>query len=302
MRVGRRGQQQLGAVRRAAGDDDEVAGERLALAVALHHDAGDRRARGVRSPAVTASAFVSSVTLSCSSAGRTPSTSASDFACTRHGKPSHVAQRTQALWGMSSSASITPHGAWNGWRPSAARSSESCWMRGSWLTAGNGYGALLRRLGRVLPTCAVHVVELLGLRVVRLELVVGDRPRGRHAVVVAQLAEVLGPQPVQRRAVELRRAADEVVHLRLERLAVGVVPGVLGDVAVVDEHVVGGPVGRLAREPVTALEEQDALAGRRQVAHEGPAAGAAADHDDVVASSCQLRQSFGEDDAAPPPR
>ena len=144
------------------------------------------------------------------------------------------------------------------------------------------------RLGRVLPTRAVDVVEPLGLRVVRLELVVGDRPRGRHAVVVAQLAEVLGPQPVQRRPVELRRAADEVVHLRLERLAVGVVPGVLGDVAVVDEHVVCGPVGRLTREPVTALEEQDALAGRRQVVDEGPAAGAAADHDDVVASSCRV--------------
>ena len=78
------------------------------------------------------------VTLACSSAGRTPRTSASDFACTRHGKPSHVEQRTHALWGMSSSASITPQGAWNGWRPAAARSSASCWMRGSWLTAGNG--------------------------------------------------------------------------------------------------------------------------------------------------------------------
>ena len=45
----------------------------------------------------TASAFVHSVTFACSSAGRTASTSASDFACTRHGKPSQVAQRTHAL-------------------------------------------------------------------------------------------------------------------------------------------------------------------------------------------------------------
>ena len=45
----------------------------------------------------TASALVSRVTFGCSSAGRTASTSASDLACTRHGKPSQVGQRTQAL-------------------------------------------------------------------------------------------------------------------------------------------------------------------------------------------------------------
>ena len=63
----------------------------------------------------TACAFVSSVTFGCSSAGRTPSTSASDFPCTAHGKPSQFAQRTQALYGMFASVSRTPHGAWNGW-------------------------------------------------------------------------------------------------------------------------------------------------------------------------------------------
>ena len=76
-----------------------------------------------------------------------------------------------------------------------------------------------RRLGRILAPRAVHLVELLRQRVVRLELVVGDRPGRRDAVVVLQLAEVLLAQPVQRGAVELRRAADEVVDLRLERLA-----------------------------------------------------------------------------------
>ena len=86
----------------------------------------------------TASEFVSSVTLGCSSAGRTASTSASDFACTRQGNPSQVEQRTQRPNGMLASSSITPQGAWNGWWPAAARSSASCWMRGSWLTAGNG--------------------------------------------------------------------------------------------------------------------------------------------------------------------
>ena len=77
-----------------------------------------------------------------------------------------------------------------------------------------------RRLGRVLAARAVHLVALLGERVVRLHLVVADRPAGRDAVVVGELAEVLLAQAVQRRAVELGGAADEVVHLRLERLAV----------------------------------------------------------------------------------
>ena len=45
----------------------------------------------------TARAFRSSVTLACSRAGRTPITSASDLACSGHGKPSQSAQRTQML-------------------------------------------------------------------------------------------------------------------------------------------------------------------------------------------------------------
>ena len=63
----------------------------------------------------TALAFVIKVTFGCWSAGRTPSTSASDLACTRQGNPSHVPHRMHVLNAMSASFSITPHGAWNGW-------------------------------------------------------------------------------------------------------------------------------------------------------------------------------------------
>ena len=106
-----------------------------------------------------------------------------------------------------------------------------------------------------------------------------------------ELAEVLLAEAVERGPVELGRPADEVVDLRLERRPLLVVPGVLGHVAVVDEDVVGGPVRRLAREPVASLEEQDLLAGGCQVASERSSAGAAADDDDVVrvhqcASNC----------------
>ena len=64
---------------------------------------------------LTTWAFVNRVTLSCSRAGRTPSTSASDLPWTTQGKPSQFIQRTQALCGMSRSARRIPQGAWNGW-------------------------------------------------------------------------------------------------------------------------------------------------------------------------------------------
>jgi hypothetical protein len=139
-----------------------------------------------------------------------------------------------------------------------------------------------RRLGRVFARLAVHEVELLGLGVVRLELVVGDRPRGRHAAVVADLSEVLLAQPEQDRAVELGVAADEVLLVRRERRAVLVVPLLAGQVSLAEEHLAAVPVLRLARQVAAALEQQDALAGRREAPGERAAARARSDDDDVV--------------------
>ena len=138
------------------------------------------------------------------------------------------------------------------------------------------------RLCRVLTACAADLVELLGERVVRLELLVLDRPGRRDAALVLELTEVLLAEAVERGSVELGRSADEVVDLRLERLVLLVVPGVLGDVAVVDEDVVCRPVRRLTGQPVAALEEEDSLAGGGEVARERPSSRAGADDDDVV--------------------
>src|SRR5262249_34874853 len=55
-------------------------------------------------------AFVSNVTLGDLSASSTHSTWASDFPCTRHGKPSHVLQRIQRLACGCCSSSMTPIG------------------------------------------------------------------------------------------------------------------------------------------------------------------------------------------------
>ena len=137
-------------------------------------------------------------------------------------------------------------------------------------------------LGRILAMVAVDLVQVLGLRVVRLHVVVRDRPGRRDPAVVADLPEILGPEPVEGGAIELRRATDRVVDPGLERLVRLVVPGLLGHVPVVDEDFLGVPVLPLARQPVTALEDQDPLARWRKVPRQGAASGSAPDDDDVV--------------------
>ena len=136
-------------------------------------------------------------------------------------------------------------------------------------------------LGRVLTVVAVHLVEPFGFRVVRLEVVVGQRPGGRDPVDMPEITEVPGPEPVQRRAVHLRRAPDEVVHLRLERCAVGVVPRIRCDVATVDEHRPGIPIGHLTRKEVPPLQQQDPFPGVGEAVSQGSTAGARPDDDDV---------------------
>jgi hypothetical protein len=99
--------------------------------------------------------------------------------------------------------------------------------------------------------------------------------------LVDDLLEVALAKAEHRRAVELGLAADVVVDPGLEALAALVVPGLLGNVAVLDEDLVRVPVLDLAGQPAASLEDQDPLPRRRQVPGEGAAAGAAADDDDV---------------------
>ena len=137
------------------------------------------------------------------------------------------------------------------------------------------------RLRWIFSPGAVHLVHLLCLQVVRLHLVVSDRPRGRHTVVVLQLAKVLATHAVQRNSIELRSTAHEVMHLRLERFVLLVVPGVRRHVSVIDEQVLRQPVLGLTTQPVAALEKKDTLARGSEVARERPSASAGANDDDV---------------------
>ena len=147
---------------------------------------------------------------------------------------------------------------------------------------GPGVGLAAMALGRVLTAVAVHLVQVLGLRVPRLEVVVGQRPGRGDPVDVLDLAKVGGAQPVQGRAVQLGGPAHEVVDLRLERLAVTVVPGVLGDVLPVDEHRARIPVVHLPGQEVPALQQQDVLAGAGEGVRERPSPGPGPDDDHVI--------------------
>ncbi len=241
-----RGEEQLGRVCRAARDDDDVRRVRLRFAAPL-----------APRPPVTVSARSVRVQLHGLGAGQQGDVGVLQSRAARRaprrrtwrgrGRGSRRRWRSARMRcrACSSSFSITPQGAWNGMQALGRK------VVGQLLDPGlvgdrreRVLGAC-RGLGRILAAGAVDLVELLGLGVVGLELLVGDRPGRGDAVVVSKLAEVLRAEAVERGPVELRRAADEVVHLRLERLPVRVVPGVLGDVAIVDEDRLGGPVLRL---------------------------------------------------------
>src|ERR1043166_2662930 len=109
------------------------------------------------------------------------------------------------------------------------------------------------RLGGVFAAGAVHLVHLFGLGVIGLHVFVADGPGGRDAVVVLNLAEVFLAQAVERRAIHLGGAADEVMETGLEGFPRLVVPGFLGNVAVLDENLFHVPILLFTFQPVAAL-------------------------------------------------
>ena len=112
--------------------------------------------------------------------------------------------------------------------------------------------------------------------------VIFERPCGGHAASMRDLFEIALAQPEQCRPVHLRIAADIIMELRREILALGVRPCFVCLVATIDEHRFRVPIGFLARQIIAALEDQNALAGGRDALGERCASGAAADHDQII--------------------
>jgi hypothetical protein len=100
--------------------------------------------------------------------------------------------------------------------------------------------------------------------------------------VVTQLAEVLRPEPEQGSAVELGVAADVVVHLRSELVAVLVEPRF--PCQILAAHEDGGrlPVVPLPWQIVAAFEQKDALPRWRESVDQRATTCSRADDDHVV--------------------
>src|SRR5271166_5305223 len=147
---------------------------------------------------------------------------------------------------------------------------------------GPGVGGVGRRLGRIFSAVSVHLIEILGLGIVRFQIVIANWPSGRDATVVTQFAEILFAQPEQSSTIELGVATDVVIGMRMEFLAILVEPRLFGVVVGINVDDLRIPVRFLAGNVVTALKDQDALAGRSQVISERSATRAGSDDDHVV--------------------
>ena len=274
-----RPQQQRRRVHGAARHDDERAPRR---------DASRRSARlrpprpaGPKDPSagVARTRRSTGVTVGRCSIGRMQQTSASLFAWTLHGNELHVLQSMQP---SCSPGRSTPSGSGDGCSPRPRSCSTIAAMPGACATASYGYGPS-RWLRRVDAMLSAHVVETLGPFVVRLERLVVDRPRRRDTVGVLDRLEIFAPQAIEHAAPELGVAPDTVVGVRLKLPAASIEP-LLGDaVAQVLPYRLRAPVLLFLRNEATALEDEDAGGRGGQRVRDRPAAGAAADDDDVEA-------------------
>src|SRR5690349_783661 len=115
-------------------------------------------------------------------------------------------------------------------------------------------------IGRIFAAFAVYVIELLGLGVVRLHVIVRDRPRRRDAPVMTKLSEVFLAQPKKRRTVKLGIAADVVVGMRVKFFTLYVAPLFFSLILAFEIDSLRFPIVLLAGNVVAALEYQYALA------------------------------------------
>src|SRR6516225_4875423 len=127
-----------------------------------------------------------------------------------------------------------------------------------------GIRAMGGRYGRVLAALAVDVVLMLGLIVVRLEVLIRDRPCRRDSAVMPDLSKVFLAQPEQRGAVELSVSAHVVIGVGMEVLAVTILPLFLRLIFPLKINGSGAPVVFLTRDVITPFEQQNLLSGWRE--------------------------------------
>src|SRR6185369_11495853 len=137
-------------------------------------------------------------------------------------------------------------------------------------------------LCRIFTAIAVHMVKMLGFCVIRLELVVADRPGRGDPTVMPNLTEVFFSQTKECGAVKLRVTPDEIIRVRMKFLAFAVAPRFFRVVFAFEVYGARAPVVLFTRNVIAALEEKNLLARGRETVSQRAAARARADDDYVV--------------------
>src|SRR5215831_2055464 len=137
------------------------------------------------------------------------------------------------------------------------------------------------RIRRIFCSEAMDLVEMLGLRIIGLQVLVRDRPRGRGPTPMLDLAKVLSAEAKECGAVELGVAAHPVVSVWMEIASVGVPPHFSGAVLPLQVDRLRAPVVLLPRHIVATLYQQDAFTGWRQTIRERAASRSRSDNDHV---------------------
>src|SRR5437899_3365383 len=95
-------------------------------------------------------------------------------------------------------------------------------------------------------------------------------------------AEVLAAQAEERGAIKLRVSAHVIIGMRMQLLAIAVMPHFLGLVMAFEIDYTGIPVVLLPRNITAALQQEDSLPCWRKLVHESSPASAAADDNDII--------------------
>src|SRR5215469_5966231 len=143
-------------------------------------------------------------------------------------------------------------------------------------------GTARRRFGRVAAALAVDAIQVFGSAVIRLQLLIADRPGRRDPAVMLDLAEILLAQSDQSRPVKFGIPANEIVRAGMKFLAVLVVPRFLDVVFALTDYGLSVPIVFLARDVATPFEKQNSLASGSQRVCQGSPSGSRPYDDYVV--------------------
>src|SRR5262245_34088672 len=114
------------------------------------------------------------------------------------------------------------------------------------------------RISRVFVDRPMHPIDLLGARIVRLQVIVADRPGRSYALSVLAALTDLAAESRQTGAEHLGVAPDPVVNPGAKRATAIIHPMLTGLVAPLEEHCFVTPVLGLLWQECAALHDQNA--------------------------------------------